>query len=125
MVADLNMPLEIVVCPTVREPDGLAMSSRNKYLSAEHRKNAAILYKALQSAERAIRDGQTETSDILKEIDSILSQVPALEPEYVSVVDTETLQPLDRIEGKALIAVAARLGSTRLIDNVVVDTSAR
>jgi pantoate--beta-alanine ligase len=125
MVADLNAPLEIVVCPTVREADGLAMSSRNQYLSPENRKDATIIYKALQEGERMIHDGETDPSQVLERINAVLGQIPALQSEYVSLVDSETLEQIRRIEGKIIIAIAARLGSTRLIDNVVVDVPAR
>ena len=121
MVADLNMPLEIVVCPTVREPDGLAMSSRNQYLSPSRRKDAAYIYKSLQKCRQMIDAGITDTGKIIAEMRKILSQVPAIKIEYVSIVDAETLQSVDRVAGKVLAAVAVRLGSARLIDNILMD----
>jgi pantoate--beta-alanine ligase len=125
IVADLNMPLEIVVCPTVREPDGLAMSSRNQYLSSNQRKDAAYIYKSLQKCRQMIDAGATDTGKIIAEMRKILNQVPSMNIEYVSIVDAETLQSLERIGGRILAAVAVRIGSTRLIDNIVVDTGKR
>jgi len=125
MVADLNMPLEIVVCPTVREPDGLAVSSRNQYLSPQERKDAAVIYRSLRKGAERIRAGEANVARITDEMCGVLRQVPALRIEYVSIVDAESLQELERVQGRVLIAVAGRLGSTRLIDNVVVDTAAK
>jgi len=124
MVADLNLPLEIVVCPTVREPDGLAVSSRNQYLSPQERKDAAVLYRSLQKGAELIRAGETRGARITDEMCGVLRQVPALRIEYVSIVDAENLQELEQVRGRVLIALAGRLGSTRLIDNIVVDTAA-
>jgi pantoate--beta-alanine ligase len=125
MVADLNMPLKIVVCPTVREPDGLAMSSRNQYLSPQHRKDATIIYKAVQTGQEMIVGGVVDVSRVIDQMKAILAQVPALEPEYVSIVDAEGLEQIDSLHGRVLIAIAARIGSTRLIDNAVVDSPAK
>ena len=121
MVADLNMPLKIVICPTVREPNGLAVSSRNKYLTEEQKKDAAYIYKSLQKCEEMIEAGTTDTETIIAEMRKILSQAPSMEIEYISIVDAETLQNLDKIIGKVLVAVAVRTGPTRLIDNILVD----
>jgi len=121
MVADLNMPLEIVVCPTVREPNGLAVSSRNKYLSAEQKKDAANIYKSLQMCRRLIDAGTTQTSQIIAEMQKILQQIPSGQIEYISIVDAETLESIEKIAGKVLAAVAVRLGPARLIDNILVD----
>lgn len=125
MVADLNMPLEIVVCPTVREPDGLAVSSRNQYLSPQERKEAAVIYRALQRSAELIRGGETAVARIVEQMREVLGQVPALRVEYVSIVDAGSLEDLPRVQGKVLIAVAGRLGSTRLIDNIVVDATVK
>lgn len=122
MVADLNMPLEIVICPTVREPNGLAVSSRNKYLTEQQKKDAANIYKSLQKCRQMIDDGVKETSEIITEMRKILTQVPSIEIEYISIVDVSTLRNIDRIAGKVLIAVAVRIGPARLIDNILVDT---
>ena len=121
MVADLNMPLEIVVCPTVREPDGLAVSSRNKYLSEQQRKDATYIYKSLKKCESLVEAGTTDSKTIIGEMKQILNQVSSIEIEYISIVDAESLQELERIAGKALAAVAVKIGSARLIDNIIVD----
>jgi len=121
MAADLNMPLEIVVCPTVREPDGLAVSSRNQYLTAEQRKDAAHIYKSLQKCRQMIDAGITDTRKIAVEMRDILQQASSIKIKYVSIVDAETLGNIDRIAGKVLTAVAVRIGPTRLIDNILVD----
>jgi pantoate--beta-alanine ligase len=125
MVADLNVPLEIVMCPTVREPDGLAMSSRNQYLSPQERKEAPVIYRSLQRCAELIDKGERDATTIVEEMQKVLRQSPALRPEYVSVLDAESLEPCDPIHGRILVAVAGRLGATRLIDNIMVDTAAR
>ncbi len=121
MVADLNMPLKIVVCPTVREPDGLAVSSRNKYLSNQQKKDATLLYKSLQKCQEMITDCIKDTRTIISEMRKVLEQVSSINIEYINIVDAETIQPIDRIAGKVLVAVAAKIGQTRLIDNILVD----
>ncbi len=123
MVADLNMPLEIVVCPTVREPDGLAVSSRNKYLSDQQKKDAANIYKSLQKCHQMIDTGVKDASEIIDEMRKILQQVPSIEIEYISIADADTLHSIDHIIGKVLIAVAVRMGPARLIDNILLDTA--
>jgi pantoate--beta-alanine ligase len=121
MVAGLNMPLEIVICPTVREPNGLAVSSRNQYLTARQKKDAANIYKSLQTCRKLIDAGTTETHQIISEIQKILEQIPSGEIEYVSIVDAETLESIDKITGKVLAAVAVKVGPARLIDNILID----
>jgi pantoate--beta-alanine ligase len=121
MVADLNMPLEIVVCPTVREPNGLAISSRNQYLTAQQKKDAANIYKSLQTCRKLIEASTTETNQIVAEMQKILRQIPSAEIEYVSIVDAETLESIDTIAGKVLAALAVKVGPARLIDNIMVD----
>jgi len=121
MVMDLNMPLEIVVCPTVREPDGLAMSSRNQYLTASQRSQAATIYRAIKHGEDRIKRGVRDAGELVAAVTDVLRQVPGIEIQYVRIVDNETLQPVDPVSGKVLVAVAVRIGSTRLIDNIVVD----
>jgi len=123
MVADLNMPLEIVICPTVREPNGLAVSSRNKYLTEQQKKDAANIYKSLQKCRQMIDAGVKETTEIIAEMRKILQQVPSIEIEYISIVDAETLRNIDQIAGKVLAAVAIKIGPARLIDNILVDTA--
>ena len=121
MVADLNMPLEIIVCPTVREPSGLAVSSRNKYLSEDQKKDATLIYKSLQKCRQMIEVGASNSEIIIAEMRNILGQAPSVEIEYISIVDAENLYKLDEIVGKVLAAVAARIGQARLIDNIIVD----
>jgi pantoate--beta-alanine ligase len=123
MVDDLNMPLKIVVCPTVREPSGLAVSSRNQYLTGRQRKDATCIFKSLQKCEEMIKADIKETGTIIGEMKKILNQVPSIEIEYVSIVDAQTLQSIDHIAGKVLAAVAVRIGSARLIDNILIDAS--
>jgi pantoate--beta-alanine ligase len=122
MVADLNMPLAIVVCPTVREPDGLAVSSRNQYLSPEHRTDATQIYQALRRGRELIEAGERRAEVVRAEMRTVLEQVPAIEIEYVSLVDAGTLDEVSEARGRVMAAIAVRLGSGRLIDNILVDT---
>lgn len=122
MVADLNMPLEIVVCPTVREPDGLAMSSRNQYLSPGERKDATRIYQSLERCRALIEAGERDADALRCRMCDILRQMPATKIEYVSISDAETLEELGRVRGRVLVAVAVRVKSARLIDNILVDT---
>jgi len=122
MVADLNMPLKIVICPTVRQPDGLAISSRNQYLTQNQKKDATLIYKSLQKCREMIDAGVKDTQEITTRMRKILQQAPSIEIEYVSIVDAETLQAIDYIAGSILAAVAVKIGSARLIDNILVDT---
>jgi pantoate--beta-alanine ligase len=118
MVADLNMPLKIVVCPTVREKNGLAISSRNQYLTVQQKKDAASIYKSLQKCRQMIKQGGRDTKKIIAEMRKVLKQIPSVEIQYVSIVDAETLRNIDKVAGKVLVAVAVKIGSTRLIDNI-------
>ncbi len=120
MVQDLNYPLEIVVCPTVREPDGLAMSSRNTYLNPEERRAATVLYRALMAAAEAFERGEREAEALREVMRRVLAQEPLARPQYVSVADPETLQELEGPVERALLSMAVFIGKTRLIDNVVV-----
>jgi pantoate ligase/cytidylate kinase len=119
MVADLNIPVEIIGCSIVREPGGLAMSSRNQYLSAEEREQARALYRGLQRAEQMFRAGERLATTLVGAVKAELQTVPAIAPEYVELVHPETLHPLNYVESAGLLTIAARLGSTRLIDNVI------
>ena len=121
MVADLNMPLEIAICPTIREPDGLAVSSRNKYLTKQQKKDATLIHKSLQKCRQMIDARVTDSETIIAEMRKILSQAPSIKIEYISIVDAETLQTTDLIARQVLAAVAVRIGSARLIDNILVD----
>ncbi len=118
LVADLNLPVAVAALPTVREPDGLAMSSRNALLSPAERSRALSLSAGLREAERLLAEGETESSVLLAAVQAELEQA-GIEPEYVALVDGGTLEPLARVEGTALLALAARIGAVRLIDNVV------
>lgn len=121
MVRDLNFPVEIVSCPIVREPDGLAMSSRNVYLSPEERRRALVLHRSLQEVERAFHRGEQDATALAQSGRIVLAQEPDVRLDYFEVVDPETLDPVEAIAGKTLVAVAAYVGSTRLIDNVVLE----
>ena len=121
MVADLNIALEIVVCPTIRQSDGLALSSRNQYLTEQQRKDATYIYKSLQKCQEMTETGVTEVETVIAEMRKILSHVPSIKIEYISIVDAETLQGLETIAGKILTAVAVKIGQAKLIDNIVVD----
>jgi pantoate--beta-alanine ligase len=122
MVRDLNLPVEIVIGPTLREPDGLAMSSRNIYLSPAERQEATALYHALTLAERMIRDGEREAAKIVFAMESLLHRdVAAPVIEYVEIVDRATLHPRQIITGELIIALAVRIGRTRLIDNFMLN----
>jgi pantoate--beta-alanine ligase len=122
MVRDLNFGLEIVVCPTIREPDGLAMSSRNLYLDEGQRKAAAVLYKCLSQASDSINAGERSPVVIKELMAEVLSAEPLFtQIDYASVYDPETLDEVNRIEGEALLAMAVILGNTRLIDNMLVN----
>ncbi|MFC1765637.1 pantoate--beta-alanine ligase [Planctomycetota bacterium] len=123
LVADLNFPLEIVVCPTVRARDGLAISSRNRYLNTAQRHDATHLYRSLCACRRAIEQGERQGAVLERIVREILEAVPSLEVEYVAVVDADTLTPVKNLTHAALVAVAAKLGSARLIDNIVVDVT--
>ncbi|HEY1860128.1 MAG TPA: pantoate--beta-alanine ligase, partial [Gemmataceae bacterium] len=120
MVRDLNVPTEVRVCPTVREADGLALSSRNRYLSAEQRQQAVVLYRALEEARASIERGEHSAESIQCLLANRIQSGPGVELDYAAVVDADTLQPRDPLGGKLLLAVAARFGSTRLIDNIEV-----
>ncbi len=119
MTRDLNLPVTVVVCPIVREPDGLAMSSRNAYLSPSERKSAAILSQCLQEIERTYRRGERASSKLISAGNQILQREPAVRLDYLEVVDPDTLLPKDTSSGQALVAIAAFVGNTRLIDNLL------
>ncbi len=123
MVIDLNMTLAIQVCPTAREPDGLAVSSRNKYLNPEQRAQATCLYRALQTCLTLVKQGMRETEPLIASMTEVLNEVSHGGIDYISISDTQTLQPLARIEEEALVALAVHLGPARLIDNILVDVS--
>lgn len=118
LVRDLGLPIEIVAGPTVREPDGLAMSSRNVRLSADERRAAAVLYRALTAARAAIEAGERRGDEVRRVMQSVLAGEPLAQVEYAEAVDAETFQPLAMLAGSVVLPLAVRIGSTRLIDNV-------
>ncbi len=117
MVRDLNFDIQIEVAPIVREPDGLAMSSRNKYLSPAERKQALVLYRSLKRAEELILQGKRDAATILEEMHAIIHQAPDAVIDYVVIVDGETLEPVAEVRHNTIIALAVKIGMTRLIDN--------
>lgn len=121
MVRNLDFPVEIVPCPTVRESDGLAMSSRNARLSPEERAQAPVLYRALRAACDRVRAGERDAAALERLIRSILAEAPLGEVDYVEIVDAGDLRPVTTLSGQTVMALAVRFGDTRLIDNVKVD----
>ena len=117
MVRDLHIPVEIVAGETVREDDGLALSSRNAYLAPEERRAASVLYKALRTAEQAIAAGERRGDAVRRGMLAILESEPLARIEYADVVDGETFQPVDTLAGSLVLPMAVRIGGTRLIDN--------
>lgn len=121
MVRDLNFPVEIVPCPTVREPDGLAMSSRNIYLSADERQAATALFRALKKADELFRRGERNIARLKAAVWEVLGEEPKVRPQYVEIVDAETLEPMFTIERPVVILLAAFVGKARLIDEWVLE----
>ena len=121
MTRDLSYPIEIVVCPIVREPDGLAMSSRNVYLDPEQRKAATVLSRALRTAKEAYENGERDGEKLRQVMKDVLASEPLAQIQYVSCADYDTLEELDTVTGKALLSMAVFVGKTRLIDNVVLE----
>ncbi len=119
MAADLNMDLEVIVLPTVRESDGLAMSSRNKYLSPEERTAATVLFRSLNLALNLWHEGWRDSESIRNEMMKLINQEPLANIDYVSIADTLTLVELAEINDKALVSLAVKIGQTRLIDNII------
>ena len=121
MTRDLSYPIEVVICPIVREPDGLAMSSRNVYLDPEQRKAATVLSRSLQAARDMYEHGERDAEQLRARMKEVLAGEPRAEVQYVSCADYDTLEELDTITGKALLSMAVFLGKTRLIDNLVLE----
>ena len=119
MVRDLNVPVEVVVCPIVRELDGIAMSSRNSYLSKEERSDALCLSQALAIAKKRLKQGERRSSELVAAMRNHINNVKSATIDYVAVVHPDTLQPVSVIEDRAVAAMAVRFGSTRLIDNAI------
>jgi pantoate--beta-alanine ligase len=124
MVRDLAVPVEVVVCPTVRESDGLALSSRNHYLDHEQRRNATVLSRALEEARSLHATGETDAATLQKRMADLITATPGAVLDYAVVVDADTLRPIERVQGPTLLALAVRFGTTRLIDNALVGEGA-
>ncbi len=120
MVQDLNFPIEVIVCPTLREADGLAMSSRNSYLSLDERQAATVLYRALSAADELFNAGEREADRLRAEMETLLGTEPLARAEYASVADPDTLEELHGPIERALLSMAVLIGKTRLIDNMTV-----
>lgn len=121
MVRDLNMDIEIVGCPIIREADGLAKSSRNTYLNAEERKAALVLSRAIFHGEEKIKQGERKAEIIVREMKEMIEAEPLARIDYVEMVDADTIEPMERAEGRVLVAMAVYIGTTRLIDNFIVE----
>jgi pantoate--beta-alanine ligase len=120
MAEDLNVGVKIKIMPTLREKDGLAMSSRNTYLNREERKDAGILYHSLQLARKSLKHGNRSALDIIRKMRQLINQKKNARVQYISVVDLENLKQVNKIRGKVLIALAVWIGKTRLIDNIII-----
>lgn len=120
MTLDLLFPLEVIVCPTVREADGLAMSSRNAYLDPEERKAATVLYRALRAAQQAFEQGEREAESLRQTMTRVLASEPRAKVQYISVANPETLDELQGSVERALLSMAVFIGRTRLIDNILI-----
>ena len=120
MTRDLNLDVEVLVSPTVREVDGLAKSSRNVYLGPEERQEAAVLYQALQEAKRLVGEGERRADVVLSAMRALIGRRPHAQIDYLEAVDIDQLQPVEEFSGKILLALAVRFGKARLIDNLVV-----
>ncbi len=120
MMTDLNFPVAVKVCPTIRERDGLAMSSRNRYLNAAEREEAKVLYQSLQLAKQKIIQGEKNVARLTKLMKSYIRENTAGQIDYISCVNADTMQELKTLQGKVMIALAVKFGTTRLIDNVIV-----
>jgi pantoate--beta-alanine ligase len=121
MTADLNFPIQVVVCPTVREPDGLAMSSRNSYLNPQERQAATVLYRALSKAKTAFQAGERDAETLRQIMQTTIKAEKLAKPQYISCADYDTLEELKKITGKTLLSMAVHVGKTRLIDNFVLE----
>jgi pantoate--beta-alanine ligase len=120
-VRDLDVPVRLRICPIVREPDGLAMSSRNAYLNADQRKHATVLHRALEAVRARIEAGERRSDLLIDSARALIETTPGARIDYVAIVAWETLLPIERVQGKVLIALAVYLGATRLIDNLLME----
>jgi len=123
MAEDLNFDIDILIMPTIRETDGLAMSSRNKYLNVQERQSALVLSKSLFKAQDMIKSGQVNALEILRNMKQMINAEPLAKIDYVSIVDGETLDDIREIKANTLIALAVFIGKTRLIDNIIINGS--
>lgn len=121
LVKDLNIPVEIVPCPIIRETSGLALSSRNQYLTSAEKEQASLINQSLQKAKIALIEGETNAASLIKLVEEELSQAEKVKIQYVELVDPVTLQPIEEVEKSGLLAIAAHVGSTRLIDNIMLE----
>ena len=121
LIADLQLPIRLHVVPTVRESDGVAMSSRNAYLSASQRREALVLSRALSEIRKRIREGERRAAPLLRTMRRVIREAPHARAEYVGIVDAKTLEPVNRLKGRVAMLLAVRIGRTRLIDNLLVD----
>jgi pantoate--beta-alanine ligase len=120
MVRDLDLPVRLRVCPIVREPDGLALSSRNRYLDPDQRQHARVLSQALAEARARIEAGERDAAELRRFLAERVAATPGAVLDYAAVVDARTLRPVDRLDGETLLALAVKFGATRLIDNELV-----
>jgi pantoate--beta-alanine ligase len=118
MTEDLNFPVKIIVCPTVREKDGLACSSRNSYLNAQKRDQAKILYQSLKLGQKMIKAGEKNPLKVIKKMTELIEKMPLAKIDYIALTDTQTLEPVRKIKGELLLSLAVKFGKTRLIDNL-------
>ena len=123
MVDDLNYGIKMIIAPTVRERDGLALSSRNVYLSREERKQAKVLYQALRQVKEMIKKGERRASRIVSKIRTLINKQPSAELDYIAITDAKSLELLNKLKGEILISLAVRFGKTRLIDNIKMKVS--
>ncbi len=124
MVRDLNMPVDIVGCPIIREADGLAMSSRNAYLNPEQRQQALVLHRSLEEVQKRFALGERSTARLIEAGKQVLHQEPAVRLDYFEVANPDTLEPVETVAHSSLVAVAAYVGNTRLIDNIILEAGA-
>ena len=119
LALDLDMDVDVIGMPIVREADGLAMSSRNSYLGQEERAAARSIYRAIQRSKEVFDEGERSAGILLNEARKVVEISPLIEPEYVKLVNMGTMEEVDRVENEALLAIAVRIGKTRLIDNII------
>lgn len=123
MARDLNLDVELVVCPTVREPDGLALSSRNAYLRPDERKSATVLYHALQAAGKELSSGERDVLELQRVMRKVLDKEPRARVDYAEIVDADTFEPVMHVARRSYAVLAVRIGATRLIDNMLIESA--